>query len=60
MLYSGCDFVGGESVCCVNGMLCQEMVKNMDKAIFLSGKARIETWYISDDFLQLCMNVILG
>jgi len=57
MLYSGCDFVGGESVMrfeenyCVNGMLCQEMVKNTDKATFVSGKARIETWHIRDEFL---------
>jgi len=54
MLYSGCDFVDGESVMrfeenCVSGMLCQEMVGL--RIIFVSGKARIETWYISNEFL---------
>jgi len=39
----GCDFVGGESVMrfeenCVNGILCQEMVKNMDKVLQWKGK----------------------
>ena len=38
---------------CVNEMLCQEMVKDIwiKLAIFVSGKARIEIWYISDEFL---------